>query len=105
MMEAHVKAAGAHGPTAALHATGIAGTAPEPTGTYCEHIVSTHGRLLDKLLRGLEVLPNPLVDTIAPSPGPSQYFRRSQDPSPVAQNREREGLAICVPTVGTSNGA
>ncbi|XP_068619544.1 SWI/SNF complex subunit SMARCC2 isoform X2 [Battus philenor] len=30
MMEAHVKAAGAHGPAAALAATGIAGTAPEP---------------------------------------------------------------------------
>lgn len=36
MMEAHVKAAGAHGPAAALAATGIAGTAPDlsPTGTY-----------------------------------------------------------------------
>ncbi|XP_028025349.1 SWI/SNF complex subunit SMARCC2 isoform X2 [Bombyx mandarina] len=32
MMEAHVKAAGAHGAAAALAATGIAGTAPEPTG-------------------------------------------------------------------------
>ncbi|XP_039759766.1 SWI/SNF complex subunit SMARCC2 isoform X2 [Pararge aegeria] len=31
MMEAHVKAAGAHGPAAALAATGIAGTAPPPT--------------------------------------------------------------------------
>lgn len=31
MMEAHVKAAGAHGPNAALAATGIAGTAPEIT--------------------------------------------------------------------------
>ncbi|XP_045779311.1 SWI/SNF complex subunit SMARCC2 isoform X1 [Maniola jurtina] len=30
MMEAHVKAAGAHGPAAALAATGIAGTAPPP---------------------------------------------------------------------------
>ncbi|KAI5633387.1 SWIRM domain-containing protein [Phthorimaea operculella] len=32
MMEAHVKAAGAHGPAAALQATGIAGTAPELPG-------------------------------------------------------------------------
>ncbi|XP_052754029.1 SWI/SNF complex subunit SMARCC2 [Galleria mellonella] len=30
MMEVHVKAAGAHGPAAALAATGIAGTAPDP---------------------------------------------------------------------------
>ncbi|XP_026332179.1 SWI/SNF complex subunit SMARCC2 isoform X2 [Hyposmocoma kahamanoa] len=33
MMEAHVKAAGAHGPAAALAATGIAGTAPESSPT------------------------------------------------------------------------
>lgn len=33
MMEAHVKAAGAHGPAAALAATGIAGTAPELSPT------------------------------------------------------------------------
>ncbi|KAJ2954767.1 hypothetical protein O0L34_g3070 [Tuta absoluta] len=33
MMEAHVKAAGAHGPAAALQATGIAGTAPELPAT------------------------------------------------------------------------
>ncbi|XP_073959419.1 SWI/SNF- related protein mor isoform X2 [Choristoneura fumiferana] len=33
MMEAHVKAAGAHGPAAALAATGIAGTAPDLPAT------------------------------------------------------------------------
>lgn len=38
MMEAHVKAAGAHGPAAALAATGIAGTAPDlpAAGAYTD---------------------------------------------------------------------
>lgn len=41
-MEAHVKAAGAHGPAAALAATGIAGTAPDlsPSGTHTQHFIT-----------------------------------------------------------------
>lgn len=43
MMEAHVKAAGAHGPAAALAATGIAGTAPEMSPNSKQ---SSHSKLL-----------------------------------------------------------
>ncbi|XP_049884800.1 SWI/SNF complex subunit SMARCC2 isoform X2 [Pectinophora gossypiella] len=98
MMEAHVKAAGAHGPAAALAATGIAGTAPELSPSAPEKKEGGEGVKTEAMEteepEGAAKLKEEPAETPAPSEDSKEQVKEEADSTPAPQTTEPAPTAV-----------